>query len=68
MKNVRPGYLTSSQAAARLGLSRQRVHVLLLSGRIPSTVLAGHRLIKRRDLEKFASAKRPTGRPRTKAD
>jgi excisionase family DNA binding protein len=68
MKNVKPGYVTSNQAAIWLGLSRQRVHALVQNGRIPSTVSAGHRLIKRRDLEKFAAMKRPTGRPRKKAD
>jgi excisionase family DNA binding protein len=64
MKNVPPDYLTTMQAAARLGLSVQRVNVLLKTGRIPFTLLNGHRAINRHDLEKFASIKRPAGQPR----
>jgi excisionase family DNA binding protein len=63
MKNDRSDYLTSNQAARWLGLSRQRVSILLHSGRIPFELLAGHPMIKRRDLDKFASIERPTGRP-----
>jgi excisionase family DNA binding protein len=63
MKNDRSDYLTANQAAHRLGLSRQRVSVLVRSGRIPTEMLAGHPMIKRSELEKFASIKRPTGRP-----
>jgi excisionase family DNA binding protein len=55
-------YISASQAAKRLGLSRQRVSVLLREGRIPFKVSGGRYMIKRDDLEQFA-ANRPMARP-----
>ena len=56
------GYVSASQAARRLGLSKQRVHQFLNRGRIRYEVVGCHRLIKLADLERFASVKRTPGR------
>jgi excisionase family DNA binding protein len=63
MNNVRYGYVTSNQAARQLGLSRQRVSVLIHQGRIPFKASGQRRLIKRSDLKKFASIERRPGCP-----
>jgi excisionase family DNA binding protein len=55
-------HVTASEAARRLGLSRQRVSVLLREGRIPFKVCGGRYMIKLDDLEEFA-ANRPIIRP-----
>ena len=63
MNNVRSGYVTSNQAARQLGLSRQRVSVLIHQGRIPLQASGQRRLIKRSDLRKFALIERRPGCP-----
>jgi excisionase family DNA binding protein len=61
MREVWPGYVTSNQAAIRLGLTRQRVSQILQEGLLPFKVLGTHRMIKVSDLEQFASIKRRPG-------
>jgi excisionase family DNA binding protein len=56
-------YLTANQAARHLGLTRQRVSIILHQGRLPYQVLNGRYMIKREDLDKFAAVERPVGRP-----
>ena len=56
-------YLTASQAARQLGLTRQRVSIILHQGRIPYKVIDGRYMIKKEDVEKFAAVERPVGRP-----
>jgi excisionase family DNA binding protein len=59
-------YVTARQAAIRLGVSRQRVSVLIREGRIPFKIRDGFFcMIKLSDLDRFSSIKRPTGRPRS---
>ncbi len=57
MKHKLSGYLTSNQAAKQLGVTRQRVSILLKEGRIPFKVAGRFRLIKQVDLNKFASTR-----------
>jgi excisionase family DNA binding protein len=64
MGNEWKDYLTSRQAAIRLGLSPQRVSQFLHQGRIPFKVRGNCCMIKLSDLEKFASIERPACRPR----
>jgi excisionase family DNA binding protein len=63
MKGDRSDYLTANQAAQHLGLTRQRVSIILHQGRLPYMVLNGRYMIKRDDVEKFAAVERPVGRP-----
>jgi excisionase family DNA binding protein len=62
-KGDRSGYVTTNQAANHLGVTRQRMLVMLHQGRLPFEVLNGRYMIKLDDLEKFAAVERPAGRP-----
>jgi hypothetical protein len=62
MDGGRSGYVTTNQAARHLGLTRQRMIVIIQQGRLPFEVLNGRYMIKLDDLEKFAAVKRPVGR------
>lgn len=53
--------LTTVQAGARLGISDQRVRVLIKEGRLPATKIGGRWLIKESDLD--AVRDRRPGRP-----
>jgi excisionase family DNA binding protein len=64
MKSRWLGHVTVSEAAARLGISRQRVRQLLRDDRIPFKVDDKHPLIKISDFEQFASIRRSVGRRR----
>jgi excisionase family DNA binding protein len=64
MGNEWAEYITSRQAAIRLGLSPQRVSQLLRQGRIPFKVQGNSCMIKVADLERFAAIPRPVGKPR----
>ena len=46
-------YLSVTQAAAALGLSRQRVLVLVAEGRLPATRIGSYWMIEQVDLEEF---------------
>ncbi len=52
------------EAAQRLGVTVQRVCVLLRAGRLRGQKHSGVWLIQRRDLEAFAQKERKPGRPR----
>jgi excisionase family DNA binding protein len=54
-------YLTTSQAAAILGLTPGRVRQLLRAGALPY-IGDAHRLIARADVEAFAAIPRKPGR------
>jgi len=54
--------LTTTEAAARLGLSTDRVRVLIRSGRLPAQLVGRDYLIKTADLQ--AVAERKPGRPK----
>lgn len=55
--------LSTSEAAALLGLSRQRVLQFISAGRLPAQMVGRQYVIRRADLEAFASQPRPTGWP-----
>lgn len=46
-------WLTTGEAARDLGMSRQRVYVLVMEERIPAAWVGGRYLIQRRDLRTF---------------
>lgn len=53
-------YLTQTEAAKRLGLTKQRLWLLVEQGRIPHVTIAGRRLIPADRC--IAPARRPPGR------
>lgn len=58
--------LSQTQAAERLGLTRQRVSVLIKDGRIKAKEIAGRPLISEQELNRFATIPRKGGRPSSK--
>lgn len=58
-----PVYLTTAQAAERLGVTRQRVHQLIQEKRLPAEKFGPLYKIREEDLELVKDRKR-TGRPR----
>lgn len=58
-------YITTTEAAARLGISSARVRQLVLSGDLPATRFGPVNMIKESDL-KLAANRRPVGRPPSK--
>jgi excisionase family DNA binding protein len=55
-------YLTVSEAADELGLSRQRVHKLIVSGQLESEAIHERLLvIPRKSLDAFKKLDRPSG-------
>ncbi len=57
-----PGqFVYASQAARELGVSRQRVHQLIESGRLPSVKSGHYRLISVTDLAAFKRVIRHSG-------
>ena len=57
-------FYTTAQAAEYLGVTPSRVRQLILENRLPAIKVGRDQLIKRNDLEKFATIPRPrTGRP-----
>ena len=63
MKKFWPGYATPSEAARRLGISRQRVNQLIDLGRLSHEWVDERRLIKLSDLDQFAQTYHPVIRP-----
>lgn len=55
--------LTVSEAAKRLGVSRQRVHALLHSGDLPARWLSGRWLLDGAGIEGRATSNAPLGKP-----
>lgn len=55
------GYISTSDAAERLGVSRQRVLQLIEGGRLPATMFANVYMIREADLTLVKD--RPAGRP-----
>jgi excisionase family DNA binding protein len=55
------GYISTSDAADKLGISRQRVLQLIEGGRLPATMFANVYMIREADLKLVAV--RPAGRP-----
>ena len=55
-------YMTVSEVAAELGISRQRVHALIIEGQISAhTVHEKLRMVDTAEFERFKSLPRPTG-------
>jgi excisionase family DNA binding protein len=61
VKRVPTGFLTTQDAAARLGVSTRRVIKLIEDGRLPATHFGKSYMINEADLRLVAE--RPTGRP-----
>ena len=59
-------YLTTQQAAERLGLSLRQVQTLIKKGDLLAKKFGHAWQIKRKDVEDFE--RRPVGRPRKKTD
>jgi excisionase family DNA binding protein len=59
--------VTAGEAAAILGVNRQRVNQLARSGRIGRQVAGRYWLFKRSELEAFKSLDRKGGRPKDEA-
>lgn len=59
-------YLSPTQAAERLGVSRQRIGQLIDSGRLKAVEVAGRPVISERELARFGAIARKGGRPRSK--
>ncbi len=56
--------LTLPEAAKVLGVTYERVRVFVTEGRLPAIEVPGiGRVVRRKDLERFQRAPRPTGRP-----
>ncbi len=56
-------YVSQTDAAERLGVSRQRVSQLVESGQLKSKEIAGRFVISESELERFAAIPRKGGRP-----
>lgn len=65
-EQTEPVYLTTAQAAERLGVTRQRIHQLITEERLPAKKLGPIWTIREEDLELVKDRKR-TGRPRKSA-
>ena len=50
-------HLSVTQAAAALGISRQRVLVLVAEGRLPAVKVGSYWVIRADDLEQFAATR-----------
>jgi excisionase family DNA binding protein len=64
------GYITTTEAAARLGISSARVRQLVLRGDLPATKFGPVNMVKEADLELVRhrpAAGRPPNVPATKA-
>lgn len=59
-------YLTTKEAAERLGLSVRQVQTLIKQGDLPATKFGHAWKIKRKDVDTFQ--RRPVGRRRKKTD
>jgi excisionase family DNA binding protein len=55
------GYISTTDAAERLGITRQRVLQLIESGRLPASLFANVYMIRESDLKLIED--RPPGRP-----
>lgn len=58
--------LSQTQAAERLGLSRQRISTLIGVGKIKPVIIAGRPHISEKELDRFAAIPRRGGRPASK--
>ncbi len=56
--------LSMTQAAKELGLTRQRVHILIQEKRLPAKLDGQQWTIERDDLKLFAGIERKGGRPK----
>jgi len=61
------GYLTTGEAAARLGVSAARVRRMILDGVIKGAEKAGRdNLIPEKEIARLEVTDRPSGRPKSK--
>lgn len=57
-------YLSTTEAAARLGIDPSRVRLWCKQGRIRAIKVGGNYIIEEAEFERFAAIPRPNGRPR----
>ena len=60
-------YLSQTDAAGFLGMTRQRVSALIKAGRIKAVEIGGRPLISQKELDRFKTIPRKGGRPPSKA-
>jgi hypothetical protein len=60
-------YLSQTDAASRLRLTRQRISALIAAGKIKAKEIAGRPVISEQELDRFAAIPRKGGRPSLKA-
>lgn len=62
-------YLNVVEAAAYLGVSRQRVHLLAQQGRIGCEIATGYYVFTQEELDRYKAAPKPRGgRPKKRQD
>ena len=59
-------YVSQTDAAEKLGLTRQRVSALVKAGGIKAVEIGGRPLISQKELDRFASIPRKGGHPPSK--
>ena len=59
-------YLSETDAASRLRLTRQRVAAMVKAGQIKAVTIAGRPVISEKELNRFAAIPRKGGRPPSK--
>jgi excisionase family DNA binding protein len=59
-------YLSQTDAAGRLGLSRQRISALIKAGKLKAKVIGGRPVISESEVNRFSSIPRKGGRPASK--
>lgn len=65
---MRTGYIGTTEAGRRLGLSKQRIHQLIRDGRLPAQLLGPRMYVLReKDVERLRAEPRRPGRPRKQA-
>ena len=59
-------FLSQTDAASRLGLTRQRVSALIRAGKLKAKNIAGRPVVPEQEVERFAAIPRKGGRPSAK--
>lgn len=62
------GYITTKEAAGKLGVSESRVRQLVLEGRLPHIKMGNTNIVREIDLELVRDRKRTGRPPKTKGE
>jgi len=60
-------FLSQTEVGSLLGVTRQRVFMLIKAGKIKAVEVAGRPVISKQEVERFAAIPRKGGRPPLKA-